>query len=41
MMKYVVYYTDDWNKKHMTFVKSLSEIKIIKARFINVTYEVL
>ena len=27
MIKYVVYYVDDFGKKHMTFVKTLKEIK--------------
>lgn len=39
MIKYVVHYVDDFGKKHMTFVKTLKEIKFYQERFIKVSYE--
>ena len=33
MIKYSVSYTDDFKKKHLTFVKTLEEFNFIKNRF--------
>lgn len=38
-MIYIVYYKDDDNKKHMTFVKSFQDVKFLKDRFGEVTIE--
>ena len=33
MIKYSVSYTDDFKKKHLTFVRTLKEFEFIKNRF--------
>ena len=40
MIRYMVYYKDDFGKRHLTFVNSFTEINFIKTRFFDVTYEV-
>lgn len=30
---FMVYYIDDYNKKHLTFVKEISELNFLKYRF--------
>ena len=32
---YVVYYKDDYNRKHVTFVKSFQDVKFYQTRFGN------
>lgn len=41
MVKYIVYYLDDFNQKHMAFVRTLSEVNFLKERFYEVSFEVL
>ncbi len=38
---YMVTYKDDFNKKHITFVTSFSEIRFLKDRFEIIHYEQL
>lgn len=38
-MMYIVYYKDDDNKGHMTFVKSFRDVRFIQERFEKVTFE--
>lgn len=33
MIKYSVSYTDDFKKKHLTFIETYEEFKFIKERF--------
>ena len=33
MIKYSVSYTDDFKKKHLTFIRTLKEFEFIKDRF--------
>lgn len=37
MIKYFVSYTDDFNKKHLTFIRTLKEFEFIKNRFSDAT----
>ena len=39
MSVYMVTYKDDFNKKHMTFVKSFSAVKFFEERFSEVRFE--
>ena len=38
---YMVTYLDDFNKKHITFVESLSDVQFLEDRFGNVYFEIL
>ena len=38
---YMVKYVDDNKKKHITFVRSFSEVKFLEDRFCRVSYEIL
>lgn len=37
---FIVRYTDDFHKQHITFVTSMAEVNYIKERFSKVTFEV-
>lgn len=37
---FIVHYTDDFHKQHITFVTSMAEVNYIKERFSKVTFEV-
>ena len=37
---FIVRYTDDFHKQHITFVTSMAEVNYIKERFSKVTLEV-
>lgn len=39
-MIYMVTYKDDWNRKHLAFVKGFSEVKTLKRRFEEVNFEI-
>ena len=36
---YTVSYVDDYNKKHITFVKGYTSVRVYKERFYNVFFE--
>lgn len=36
---YMVEYTDDYNRKHITFVKDVSSVEFLVSRFENVIYK--
>ena len=36
---YMVTYKDDFNKKHITFVRTYSEVKFLEDRFGNIHFE--
>lgn len=38
-MLYIVYYKDDDNKQHMTFVKTYKDVEFLKDRFGAITVE--
>ena len=38
-MMYIVYYVDDFHKKHIAFVKSFKEVKFFRERFGEITVE--
>lgn len=38
-MVYIVYYVDDFHKKHIAFVKSFKEVKFFRERFGEITVE--
>lgn len=38
-MKYIVYYTDDFHRRHITFATSMAEVNFIKDRFSQVDFE--
>lgn len=38
---YMVSYVDDYNKKHITFVKKFSEVRFLEERFYCIHYEKL
>ena len=40
IMLYEVEYLDDWNKKHITFVRTMDEVRFLKQRFERVVYSV-
>lgn len=37
-MMYVVYYVDDFKKRHMIFLKTFKEVQFIMDRFYDVTF---
>ena len=38
-MMYIVYYEDDYRRKHMTFVRTFEEVKFLERRFGEITVE--
>ena len=38
-MMIMVFYIDDWNKKHMAFVKTMDEVDYLKWRYDVVSFE--
>lgn len=38
-MNYIVYYIDDFCKRHITFATSMAEVNFIKDRFTQVDFE--
>lgn len=41
MKRYMVTYTDDFYKKHITFVTSMAEVNFIKERFTFIEVKVI